>query len=312
MNLQTIVKIEKPDFRINYDSHLMMIGSCFVENMGMKMEYFCFHTDINPCGIVYNPMSVANTLHLLLRHQILTSEDLCQHNGKWSSFSHHGRFSAVRQEECLQKINDRLKCSSAYLTKTDILIITLGTAWVYRHKASGKVVSNCHKFPAADFERYRLTVAEIVEEYSSLLPHLKAIRPGIKVLFTVSPIRHWKDGAHGNQLSKAVLLLAIDELRQLYDFVSYFPSYEIVMDELRDYRFYGEDMLHISPQGVEYIWEKFRDHYIDEKANPVMNRIDQLNKTLMHRPENPDDVAWNELYQQTLTELEQIKQKSGW
>lgn len=306
MDLQTIIKLEKPEFKIGYDTRMMMLGSCFVENIGEKLDYFKFDVDINPCGIVYNPVSVANTLQILMEGKRFTRNDLLQNGDRWVSFSHHGSFSDRDPLRCLQKMNERLELSSAHFAQTDVLVITWGTAWVYRYRQSGQLVSNCHKFPSASFDRFRLSVEDIVNLYSDLLPRLKESNPHLRVLFTVSPIRHWKDGAHGNQLSKAVLLLAIDELMQRFDFVSYFPSYEIVMDELRDYRFYAEDMLHISPQGVDYIWEKFKGQFFTTETRDFMKRIDKLNKILLHRPSDPDSEATLQLRQQASEELKNL------
>lgn len=312
MDLQTVVKLDKPEFQIDYVTRLMMLGSCFVENIGAKLEYFKFNTDINPCGIVYNPMSVAATLELLLDNKRFTEGDLLLNNHQWVSLHHHGRFSATEAETCLQNINTRLQEAVAHLAKTDVLIITWGTAWVYRHRASGKIVANCHKFPATDFERFRLEVEEIVAVYMALIGRLLEVRPSLKILLTVSPIRHWKDGAHGNQLSKAVLLLAADRLTKQFSRVSYFPSYEIVMDELRDYRFYAEDMLHISPQGVNYIWEKFCDLYLKKDTREKMCRIDKLNKILLHRPTDPSDENYLSLRRKATLALQELVGSTGW
>lgn len=306
MELQTVVGIEKPDFQIGYTASILMLGSCFVENMGARLEYFKFQADINPCGIVYNPLSVADTLEILLSGKRFEEKDLILRDGKWMSFSHHGRFSAVSREQCLQNINARLAGAVRQLAKLDVLIITWGTAWVYRYRQTGQVVANCHKFPAAEFEHSRLEVEDIVSVYTGLLKRLWTKRPQLKIIFTVSPVRHWKDGAQGNQLSKAVLLLAIDRLVKLSPQVSYFPSYEIVMDELRDYRFYASDMLHVSEQGVDYIWEKFRDNYIAKETLDQMKRIDKLNKILLHRPHDPESEASRELYTRTRQELDTL------
>ena len=306
MELQTVVGIEKPDFQIGYTTSILMLGSCFVENMGARLEYFKFQADINPCGIVYNPLSVADTLEILLSGKRFEEKDLILRDGKWMSFSHHGRFSAVSREQCLQNINARLAGAVRQLTKLDVLIITWGTAWVYRYRQTGQVVANCHKFPAAEFEHSRLEVEDIVSVYTGLLKRLWTKGPQLKIIFTVSPVRHWKDGAQGNQLSKAVLLLAIDRLVKLSPQVSYFPSYEIVMDELRDYRFYASDMLHVSEQGVDYIWEKFRDNYIAKETLDRMKRIDKLNKILLHRPHDPESEASRELYTRTRQELDTL------
>lgn len=315
MQLQTIVKVDKPSFQVDYTTKLMLLGSCFVENIGARLEYFKFQTEINPCGIVYNPCSVAETLDMLLTERQFHESDLLQHNGKWVSLSHHGSFSAVRAEDCLSNINNRLANACAYLKKTDVLVITWGTAWVYRFRRTGQIVSNCHKFPASDFERFCLEVDEIVDIYTVLLRRLWQLNPEMKIVFTVSPVRHWKDGAHGNQLSKAVLLLAIDRLQRLYESVVYFPSYEIVMDELRDYRFYGEDMLHLGGQGIEYIWEKFSDSYIFPETRMWMKKVDKLNRILQHRPFDADSDDTRRLYARTQQELQallrQIYGKSG-
>ena len=205
MELQTIVQIGKPGFRLDYATRILMAGSCFVENIGERMRGLQFDVDVNPCGIVYNPLSVADTLDLLLEGRALAEADLWHRGGLWGSFRHHGSFSAPTVEECLRKINGRLEESARRLAGTDVLVVTWGTAWVYTRKRDGRLVSNCHKFPAADFDRRRLEVEEIVERYAALFRRLRALRPGLRVLFTVSPIRHWKDGAHGNQLSKAIL-----------------------------------------------------------------------------------------------------------
>jgi len=308
MDLQTVVKIDPPSFRIDYTTRMMLLGSCFVENIGTKLEYFKFRTDINPCGIVYNPLSVATTLDLLLSDKQFTESDLCPNNDKWVSLNHHGSFSDPQPEAALQKINSRLNTARTHLQTTDVLIITWGTSWVYRYRKTGQIAANCHKLPAEDFDRFQLAPEQIVSVYTELLQRLWRLKPGMQVLFTVSPIRHWKDGAHGNQLSKAVLLLSIDHLMKLSGQISYFPSYEIVMDELRDYRFYAEDMLHISNQGVEYIWEKFRETYIPPETRTWMKKIDKLNKVLHHRPFDPDSEATRLLYSRTQQELEQLLQ----
>lgn len=306
MELQTKVGFEAAAFQLDHKTPLMLIGSCFVENIGAKLEYFRFKTDINPCGIVYNPFSVSETLKLLLGNVRFTEDDLLYYQSKWVSFSHHGRFSDSDISVCLERINSRLAQSRAHLEKCGVLVITWGTAWVFRHLGSGRVVSNCHKFPASDFERYRLTVGEIVSEYKQLFAQILTLFPDLRILFTVSPIRHWKDGAHGNQLSKSILHLAIDQLMSLFDRVSYFPSYEIVMDELRDYRFYSGDMLHINQQGIDYIWEKFRDLYMEKGTVEMMKKIDRLNKCLLHRPSGGDNATDLLRKEQALMELKRM------
>lgn len=309
MMWQTVVDIEKPDFSVDYHSQWMLIGSCFAENMGMKLMENRFAVDCNPCGIVYNPESVAQVLERLMDERVVTPDELIWHEGKWMSWGHHGRFSASEREVCLEKMNARIYRGAEQLRRADVLLITFGTSWVYRHLQSGCVVANCHRFPERDFERFRLSVPEIVGLYERLLGQLERINPGVRVLFTVSPIRHWKDGAHGNQLSKSVLLLAIDELVKRRKRVYYFPSYEIVLDELRDYRFYAEDMLHVSGQAVDYIWTRFRDTFLSADALQVMRQVEKINKGLNHRPSDPESETYIAFRRKLEGELEQLGNK---
>lgn len=309
MMWQTVVDIEKPDFSVDYHSRWMLIGSCFAENMGMKLMENRFAVDCNPCGIVYNPESVAQVLERLMDERVVTPDELIWHEGKWMSWGHHGSFSASEREVCLEKMNARIYRGAEQLRRADVLLITFGTSWVYRHLQSGCVVANCHRFPERDFERFCLSVPEIVGLYERLLGQLERINPGVRVLFTVSPIRHWKDGAHGNQLSKSVLLLAIDELVKRRKRVYYFPSYEIVLDELRDYRFYAEDMLHVSGQAVDYIWSRFRDTFLSADALQVMRQVEKINKGLNHRPSDPESETYIAFRRKLEGELEQLGNK---
>ena len=306
MNLQTKITVAAPDFLIDYNSRLMMLGSCFAENMGSKFSYYKFDVDVNPCGIIYNPLSVANVLRLIVEGKQFEKSDLRQVGGKWVSLYHHGAFSSTDPYECLRRINDRLTKATGELRTLDLLVITWGTAWVYRYTRENIVVSNCHKIPSQEFERSRLSVEDIVKEYLMLIGRLREINPGLRILFTVSPIRHWKDGAHGNQLSKATLLLAIDRLREELQHVYYFPAYEIVLDELRDYRFYADDMLHMSGFTVDYIWERFLYSFISPEVLGLMNQIGRVNKGVAHRPFDPQSEEYHRLVKKMLAEIAMI------
>ena len=306
MNLQTKITVAAPDFLIDYNSRLMMLGSCFAENMGSKFSYYKFDVDVNPCGIIYNPLSVANVLRLIVEGKQFEKSDLRQVGGKWVSLYHHGAFSSTDPDECLRRINDRLTKATGELRTLDLLVITWGTAWVYRYTRENIVVSNCHKIPSQEFERSRLSVEDIVKEYLVLVGRLREINPGLRILFTVSPIRHWKDGAHGNQLSKATLLLAIDRLREELQHVYYFPAYEIVLDELRDYRFYADDMLHMSGFTVDYIWERFLYSFISPEVLGLMNQIGRVNKGVAHRPFDPQSEEYHRLVKKMLAEIAMI------
>ena len=306
MNLQTKITVAAPDFLIDYNSRLMMLGSCFAENMGSKFSYYKFDVDVNPCGIIYNPLSVANVLRLIVEGKQFEKSDLRQVGGKWVSLYHHGAFSSTDPDECLRRINDRLTKATGELRTLDLLVITWGTAWVYRYTRENIVVSNCHKIPSQEFERSRLSVEDIVKEYLVLIGRLREINPGLRILFTVSPIRHWKDGAHGNQLSKATLLLAIDRLREELQHVYYFPAYEIVLDELRDYRFYADDMLHMSGFTVDYIWERFLYSFLSPEVLGLMNQIGRVNKGVAHRPFDPQSEEYHRLVKKMLAEIAMI------
>lgn len=306
MNLQTKITVAAPDFSIDYNSRLMMLGSCFAENMGSKFSYYKFDVDVNPCGIIYNPLSVANVLRLLVEGKRFEKNDLREVGGKWVSLFHHGAFSSADPDECLHRINDRLTKATGELRTLDLLVITWGTAWVYKYIPENIIVSNCHKIPSREFERSRLSVEDIVREYLVLIERLREINLGLRILFTVSPIRHWKDGAHGNQLSKATLLLAIDRLREEIQHVYYFPAYEIVLDELRDYRFYAEDMLHVSGFTVDYIWERFLYSFISPEVFGLMNQIGRINKGVAHRPFEPQSEEYQRLVKKMLAEIAMI------
>jgi len=287
------------------------MGSCFTENIGIRLANLKFDTDINPFGILYNPVSVNNGLRILLQKKEFGFSDLVESDGLWHSFYHHGRFSFANKQETLDTINNRIISSSEYLQEADFLFITFGTAWVYKYKKLGEIVSNCHKIPANDFEKIRLSVNEIVTEYNDLLTDIRKINPALKVIFTVSPIRHWKDGAVENQRSKAVLLLAIDEIikKRGDDFCAYFPAYEIIMDELRDYRFYNDDMIHISDFAVDHIWEKFQTSLVDVESQSIMTQVQKIVKAANHKPLHKNTVEYLKFLKQMSEQIVQLESK---
>jgi hypothetical protein len=308
MRFFTEIQIPESSDQMDYSKSMMLFGSCFSENIGQKLLDLKFDVDMNPFGILYNPESIANSFRILLEKRTFTEDDLFQDQGLWNSFYHHSRFSDVDQEVVLEKINTRISSSHEFIKKTDFLVITFGTAWIYELRKTGQVVSNCHKIPAAEFKRFRLGVSEITNVYRELLEQIWKLNPRLKVIFTVSPIRHWKDGAVENQLSKATLLLAIDQLIKGFadQSCAYFPSYELMMDELRDYRFYAEDMLHISSLAVDYIFERFSKVMITKESMGVSKKVMKLRKAFGHRPVNPNTVEFKEFIQQNLFLVNQL------
>ena len=283
MDLRTKINIEDSPFKISYNSGVMFIGSCFASSIGEQMELGRMPVMINPAGAVFNPVSVCNTVGNIISGKEFVKEDLCFYNGTWLSFYHYTDFSSENHNLVLEKINKRAVESIAFLRNASFLFITLGTARVYKLKETGEIVSNCHKLPSSYFENSLLTVDYIVKLFSDQLDLLQSMFPKLKVVFTISPVRHWKDGAHGNQVSKSVLFLAVEELLKHSVSPGYFPAYELLMDDLRDYRFYADDMLHPSDLAKKYIWEAFSESYIEKGTMNIYSEVTKITKACKHR-----------------------------
>lgn len=275
MDFTTKVDIPKHSVQIDYNSKILLLGSCFSTEIGAMLKDYKFNVLVNPFGVLYNPCSVANSVGYLCSGKEFAQEDVIQTNPtdkispcKYASFAHHSSFARESADDFLKYANEQLRCASEFFKQADTVIITLGTSWIYRYKESGKIVSNCHKRLAQEFDRERLSVKEVVDTLGMMCDQMQDKR----VIFTVSPIRHFKDGAHENTLSKATLLLAIEEYisGSTHKNVAYFPSYEILMDELRDYRFYAEDMVHPSSVSVKYIFERFKETFIPQSEYEQM------------------------------------------
>jgi hypothetical protein len=284
MKFRTEIQIPPAECRIAFQDRILMLGSCFAESLSERMVQAGFTVDANPFGIQYNPLSMAGGLQDLIDRKVYTEADLHLHEGVYHSFSHHSRFSGRDRVAVLEKMNTALNGSADFLRQAQWLMLTFGTATVYRRLATGAVVSNCHKLPAGEFDEQRLTVEQITASWNELIRAISRCNPGLNILFTVSPIRHWKNGANVNQLNKAVLLLAVNELIQSHRQCAYFPAYEIVLDDLRDYRFYADDLIHPNTQAVDYIWEKLGDAYFDLSTREQIREHEKQVKRLRHRP----------------------------
>jgi hypothetical protein len=306
---QTRIEIPVSNFKITYEDGIMGLGSCFAENMGNKMKRVYFKTEINPFGVLYNPVSIRNSIKLILNNNLFTENDIFEYKHLWQSFSHSSLFTDISKEGCLNKINSGLNSSFEFLKQTHVLLVTFGTAWIFEERKSGRVVSNCHKLPANEFLRRRLTVDEIVNCFTEIIIKLQHISPDLNIIFSVSPIRHWKDGAHENNISKGILLLAIDELQKQFEKVHYFPAYEILMDELRDYRFYASDMLHPSEVAVDYIWNCFSDTYFTKQTLELKKRLEQLVADFDHRPIHPDSIEYKNFLFKAEERKEELKKE---
>ncbi len=304
----TEVEIEKYNWEIGYKDKILFLGSCFTENIGEIMQGLKFNTMINPFGIIYNPLSVIQALQQLLDNKIYTEKDLFEQKGVFGSFDFHSRYSASSANEALLKMNHQVEEGREFLRQADVLIITLGTSWVYKRNETDSIAANCHKFPASHFTRFRLSVDEIVAGFVELLTELWKFNQKFKVVFTVSPIRHIKDGSVGNQLSKSTLLLAVDQLVNYFgkSKCDYFPSYEIVMDELRDYRFYASDLVHLSPVAVEHIWKRFKGSIVQKKDEQVMKKIDQIRKAMEHKVFRKDVPEYRDFLTKNIQKIEEL------
>lgn len=309
MDFRTQVDLPKRETEIRHSDRIMLFGSCFAENIGNLLLTNKFRCDVNPFGILYNPLSVAEAVRRILAGETYQAEELFCSAGRWHSFMHHSVFSAVSQEECVTHINFRLERASAELPHLDWLLITWGTAWVYTLKETGAVVGNCHKQPDRLFSRRLLEVEEIVQAYAVLLEEVRKVNPAVKVMFTVSPIRHIKDGLHGNQISKSTLLLAVHALQQRFGDCFYFPSYEIMMDELRDYRFYADDMLHPSPLAVAYLWECFSASYFSPETFQILKEWEVIRKGLNHKPFDAQSETYRNFLTQIVLKINRLKEK---
>jgi hypothetical protein len=283
MDLRTTLNIDPSISKISYKTPAMFIGSCFASEIGKQMEDGKLPVLINPSGSVYNPVSVANTIEFIIRNKKFSKENLYNHKGQFISFYHYTDFSSEDIEECLFRINEMTARAHAFLSTARFLFITFGTARIYKFRQSGEVVSNCHKLPSDYFLRDLLSVEDIVTRWKKTLDDLKKFNDQLNVIFTISPVRHWKDGAHGNQVSKSVLFLSVEELLNHSVSPQYFPAYELLMDDLRDYRFYDEDMLHPSNSAINYIWKAFSGCYLDARTISIWNEVVKITKACNHR-----------------------------
>ncbi len=288
---------------------ILTMGSCFADRFAQKLKDSGFRVEQNPFGTLYNPMSVVKNLERLWWRNQFHEEDLFEYEGLYGSLAHHTSFSGNDPEQVLENIQQRFQQASEALHAADCLILTFGTSWVYAFAETGKIVANCHKLPDYLFTRRRLEVNEIVEYYREFLGAVLEEKPDLRILMTVSPIRHFKDGVHENTLSKSVLHLAIDELELEFSQVHYFPAYELLMDDLRDYRYYADDMLHPSEQAVRYVWEKFSEALFDKETLELASQLEQIHKAMEHRPFHPEDEAYLRFAQKNLAAVELLQSR---
>lgn len=328
MLLTTLIPIPNHPHPITYDSYVMSWGSCFAESMGEKFSYYKIPSTVNPFGILFHPLAIEKILKRVVKEIPFTEKDIFYHNEQWHSFEVHSCVSHSNKDVFLNRLNQILAETKSNLLKTTHFIITYGTAWVYRLKETQQYVANCHKVPQNQFNKELLSIDILEKSIQKTIELIQSVNPETQIIFTISPVRHLKDGFVENQRSKAHLITAVGtelsalgfglwaigceqsannskNLKSQISNLSYFPSYEILLDELRDYRFYDRDMIHPNSLAVDYIWEKFKDSHIETTAQTILLEVEHIQKMLAHKPFNEQ----SEGYQKHLTKVANLIQQ---
>ena len=295
--------------KINPDDKLFFAGSCFSENIASLFEKYKIDIVSNTHGILYNPHSIAGSIFDCIEKKTYTEQDLFYANESWNSFNHHSRFSNSDKEKCLEEINQQIAAAHEQLKTCRHIFITFGSAFVYKHIESKKLVGNCHKVAQKQFEKLLLNKEEIVGQYNKLLQRLKEIKPDTTIIFTVSPVRYVRDGVSENNLSKAVLLQAVHELVAAHEYCFYFPSYEIVNDELRDYRFFEADMVHPNQLAIDYVWERLSEVCFSSGTKEMMSELDLILNAASHKPFNESSEAHKKFKEAYFKKCDELKTK---
>lgn len=316
MEFRTKIPIKEAEPKIDYKSKVFLIGSCFVENIGNKLDFYKLQNLQNPFGILFHPLAIAKFFRKLKEDAMYTEKDIFQYQERWHCFDAHSSLSHPDAEVLLKNLNSALRNARKFLQQSSHLVITLGTAWSYYHLECKQSVANCHKVPQKQFSKELQSVEEIEVSLGNIILFVKEINPTITVIFTVSPVRHIKDGFVENQRSKAHLITAIHNLLTNRKSIPplgvrglYFPSYELMMDELRDYRFYTEDMLHPSQTAVNYIWKRFIETWFSEASVSVLNEVENIQKGLAHRPFNPNSEAHSRFLEKLKSQILALKKQ---
>lgn len=308
MNFSTHIPLQKARSPIDYHAKVLSIGSCFSENIHQKLQYAKFSSRCNPLGILFHSNAIETLLTHAVNKKVYTENEVFFHQERWHCFDAHSIASNPDKKKLLQYLNNAIQETHQAIKEATHLNITLGTAWVYRHIATDAIVANCHKVPQKHFVKELRTVTEISESLDAIIAMVRSINPTIQFLFTLSPVRHIKDGFVENARSKAHLLTAIHQVVNTTN-VSYFPSYEILMDELRDYRFYASDMVHPNETAIAYIWERFLDTWISEKAKDTLQDVEKIQRGLAHKPFHQDSEAHQKFVKTLDGQLQKLQEQ---
>ncbi len=315
MKFRYEVDVKKLPEPITHQHRLLLIGSCFTENIGEKLDRYKFRTLQNPHGILFNPVSVTEALTDYIEKRLYTQADLFQLNEAWHSWKHHSRLSGIEPGEALQKINASISNANAFLKETDYVLITLGSAWTYTLTEEaptakpGSVAANNHKAPATWFQRRLMSTEDVLRVLDNVIHRLALFNPKLKIIFTISPVRHLREGVIENNRSKAVLIQAVHHLVDKFDKLFYFPAYELVIDDLRDYRFYAEDLVHPNYFATQYVWEKMVASGMDEKTKALIEAIHALNLAYQHKAFHPASAQHQKFLQKNLAKALELQQK---
>lgn len=301
---RTVLGTVPSESKIGLNQPILTIGSCFADAMGSRFTKFKFDVLANPFGVVFNPISIHKALQYGISHHPITTESIFQNRDIFYHYDFHSDFSTLDAATLTTTINNTISATYEHLKKTKWLIITYGTAWVYSHKESEMIVANCHKMPSSIFSKSLLTEKMVIESFAALHAQLLALTPDINIVLTVSPVRHIKDTLELNAVSKAVLRLACHSISQEYPNVQYFPAYEIIMDDLRDYRFYNPDMIHPTSVAEEYIWDHFLKCFVDEKSQLFIEEWNQILKELNHKPFHPESPDHQKFIKKLIERIE--------
>ena len=298
--------------RINIRHKVALVGSCFTDHMGSRLRSMKIPVLENPNGILFNPVSIQQAIQSWIEKRTYTAVDLFFANDCWTSWDFHGQFSHPNQEQCLQGINASIAQAHQFLQEADWLILTLGSAFLYELNSDalagtvGQVAANCHKVPANHFVHRLASLQEINTALEKLITQVRIVNPDVRIIFTVSPVRHYREGLIENNRSKGTLHLAVAQMQQQFDNVFYFPAYELIIDDLRDYRFYAEDMVHPNYAATRYVWEKFSAATFDEETLSLMQPLEQLRTAMQHRPIHPDTAAHQQFLKSMLVKTQQL------
>lgn len=288
-------------------SGLLTQGSCFADAIGERLALYKMQALINPFGVIYNPESIHKALTYAIFNEPLPGHTYLQHQEVFLNYNFHSEFSSLRKDELVSRVANTIGSTHYFLKDARWLIVTYGTAWVYVRTETGEIVANCHKLPSAMFTKSLMSADAIVSSFKTFFKPLKEFNPDIRVILTVSPVRHIKDSLELNSVSKSILRVACHQLSSQIEDVEYFPAYELMVDDLRDYRFYKQDMLHPTTEAEEYIWEKFMERYFSPDLKEFVKKWKVILSMLRHKPFHPETAAHQQFLRDTLTKLEELK-----